>query len=137
MNQFKSLIVFIIVTLFVGSAFAEEDNKSNEIPQAKLRDQSEFQKVIDEYKAYVLTITPETRDEIIAYRKEYARLNKEKKNLYKKLSQASQNYLKKEQQFKKRLPLNRKNLIAIEDPKNDKNNQTDSENEKNSEDKDK
>ena len=49
--------------------------------------------------------------------KEVARLNKEKKLIYRKLSQASQNYLKKEQQYKKKLPLKRKSLIQLDDTK--------------------
>ena len=69
---------------------------------------------IDEYKDYVAKIPAEIREEIISYRKEIAKINKHKKVLYAKLSQASQNYLKKEQQYKKKLPLNRKNLISID-----------------------
>ena len=65
---------------------------------------------------FAAKIPPEIRDEVIEFRKEIAKLNKEKKLLYRKLSQASQNYLKKEQQYKKKLPLNRKSLINIDDP---------------------
>lgn len=112
MKKINSIFLLIFV-LFINPAFAEEqDSKSKE----KLRDPAEFQKVIDEYKSYVSKITPEIRDEIIAFRKEIAKLNRSKKLLYKQLSSLSQNYLKQEQAYKKRLPLNRKSLINIEDP---------------------
>ena len=102
-----------MLILFTNSALAEEPGDK---PKAKLRDPAEFQKVIDEYKAYVAKITPEIRDEIISFRKEIAKLNRSKKLLYKKLSSAGQNYLQKEQLYKKKLPMNRKSLINIEDP---------------------
>ena len=105
---------FLLLILFASATAAE---KKNTKPKAQLRGPAEFQKVIDDYKAYVATIPPEIRDEVIEFRKEIARLNKEKKMLYRKLSQARQNYLKKEQQYKKKLPLNRKSLINIDDPK--------------------
>lgn len=114
MYKLKTIIACLLLTLFANVAIAAE--KPEEKPEATLRGPAEFQKVIDEYKAYVAKIPPEIRDEVIAYRKEIARLNKEKKLLYKKLSNAGQDYLKKERQYKKKLPLNRKSLIDIESP---------------------
>lgn len=114
MNKIKNVTACLLLILFASAATAAE--KGNAKPKAQLRGPAEFQKVIDDYKAYVATIPPEIRDEVIEFRKEIARLNKEKKLLYRKLSQASQNYLKKEQQYKKKLPLNRKSLINIDDP---------------------
>jgi hypothetical protein len=81
-----------------------------------IKEPAEFQKIIDEYKDYVAKVPVTVRDEVIAYRKEIAKINKEKKLLYKKLSQESQDYLKKEQEYKKRLPLNKKALINTETP---------------------
>ena len=119
----KNLFLCLGMILFINYAVAEE-NKRNEEPHAKLRDPAEFQKVIDDYKAYVAKIPPEIRDEVITYRKEVAKINKQKRMLYKKLSQASQNYLKKEQQYKKKLPLNRKSLISIDNISNDNSQET-------------
>jgi len=113
MNKIKIFTVYLLIVLFASVAVAAEEDVASK-PKAKLHDPAEFQKVIDEYKDYVAKIPPEIREEIISYRKEVAKVNKQKKLLYKKLSQASQNYLKKEQQYKKKLPLNRKNLISIE-----------------------
>lgn len=83
---------------------------------------AEFQKVVEEYKSYVAKIPAEVHEEIITYRKEIAKINKEKRLLYKQLSQEAQNYLKTEEDYKKRLPLNRKSLINVETigKKNDK-----------------
>ena len=79
-----------------------------------IKEPVEFQKVVDEYKSYVAKIPAEVREEIITYRKEIAKINKEKRLLYRQLSQEAQNYLKTEQDYKKRLPLNRKSLINVE-----------------------
>jgi hypothetical protein len=114
MKNIKNLTATLLLVLFATTVMAEDDKISE--PKAKLRDPAEFQKVIDDYKTYVSTIPPEIRDEVIAFRKEIAKLNKSKSLLYRKLSQASQNYLKKEQQYKKKLPLNRKSLINIDPP---------------------
>ncbi len=65
----------------------------------------EYEKIIQEYKDYLATIPVETRQEIVAYRREISRLNLEKINLFEKLSQKAQEYLKKERDFKQRLPI--------------------------------
>jgi hypothetical protein len=65
----------------------------------------EYEKIIQEYKDYLATIPVETRQEIVAYRREVSRLNLEKMNLFEKLSQRAQEYLKKERDFKQRLPI--------------------------------
>ncbi|MGI4775786.1 MAG: hypothetical protein ACRYE9_02485 [Janthinobacterium lividum] len=74
---------------------------------------TESQKVVDEYKAYVAIIKPEIRDEIISFRKEVAKLNKQKRETYQKLSQEAQKYLEEERKFKKKLPVNQKKMIGI------------------------
>lgn len=79
-----------------------------------IKEPAEFQKVIEEYKKYISKIPVEVREEVITYRKEIAKINKQKRLLYRKLSQASQDYLKEEQEYKKRLPINRKSLINVD-----------------------
>lgn len=96
------------VTSYVNATGAGKPvNKQGE----KIKQEAEFQEVIDEYKAYVSMVKPEIRDEVIAYRKEIAKLNKQKRLHYRKLSQDAQDYLKKEQEFKKRLPRNKQDLF--------------------------
>ncbi|MFK7973908.1 MAG: hypothetical protein AB8B66_03495 [Rickettsiaceae bacterium] len=111
-SYIKVTVLFVMVMLFGAVAIA--DDKAAK-PAAKLRDPAEFEKIIDDYKAFVATVTPELRDEIITYRKSISSLNQQKKVLYKKLSQEGQNYLKKEQEYKKKLPLNRKSLISVDE----------------------
>ena len=112
MNKIQKIILSLVIVFLSNNVVtAEEGDKA---PKAALKGPAEFQKVIDDYKAYVAKIPPEIRDEVIEYRKKIAKLNKEKRALYRELSQASQNYLKKEQQYKKKLPLKRKSLINIE-----------------------
>jgi hypothetical protein len=115
MNKIKFLITLFLLTFSSSTVYAEEA-KTQEVLETKMTEPAEFQKVIDDYKTYVAKIPAEIRQEIIAYRIEIAKLNKEKRALYNKLSQAGQEYLKKEQQYKKKLPLNRKNLINVETP---------------------
>ncbi len=121
--KYFALFITIIISscLNVTNVFADDDKKINDVPKAKLRDPAEFQKVIDEYKDYLSTVPLEIREEIVTFRKDTAKLNKEKKDLYKKLSQGSQNYLKKEQQYKKKLPINRKSLITLDELKYNEN----------------
>lgn len=76
----------------------------------------QFQKVVDEYKAYVAEIKPELRDEIVEFRKEISKINKQKREKYQKLSQEAQNYLAKEQEFRKRLPVRQKKMINLQSP---------------------
>jgi hypothetical protein len=120
MNKLRVLLFLLTFStlLFNFVAFAEDSPESDQKETkatSNLKDSSDFQKIIDEYKSYVAKIPPEVRDEVIEYRKEVAKLNKQKRILYRKLSQDSQEYLQKEQQYKKKLPLQRKNLINLED----------------------
>lgn len=126
MKQIKIFILILSSFISFNTIAADEDASIKKVAQSDkaesskpskaivIKESQEFQKVIDEYKEYVATIPAELRQEIIAYRKDVAKLNKEKRNLYKKLSQAGQDYLKKEQEYKKRLPLSRKSLINVE-----------------------
>jgi len=132
MRSFKiaaiSLITMITtITFATGEKQPTPPSKSSNAEIQKtsadpIKEPAEFQKVVEEYKSYVAKIPAEVREEIITYRKEIAKINKEKRLLYKKLSQEAQNYLKTEQDYKKRLPLNRKSLINVETigEKNDK-----------------
>lgn len=115
MNKIKFLITLLLLTFSSATIYAEEA-QTQETSEVKMTEPAEFQKIIDDYKIYVAKIPADIRQEIIAYRTEVAKLNKEKRALYNKLSQAGQEYLKKEQQYKKKLPLNRKNLINVETP---------------------
>jgi hypothetical protein len=69
-----------------------------------------------EFKEYIGRVPQEVRDEVVEFRRQVAILNKQKRTIYKALSQEAQSYLKQEQDFKKRLPVNQKSLINPRNP---------------------
>jgi hypothetical protein len=64
-----------------------------------------YQKVIDEFKKYMLTVKPEVKSEIKEFRQKIKELNDQKTDLYHKLTEEAQGYLKQEKEFKKKLPV--------------------------------
>lgn len=80
-------------------------------PQAKI-DAATYQKVMSEYRDYLSGVPAKVRDEIREYRKEIIRLNKEKTSAYKQLSIEAQKFLKKEREFKKRLPIRQRKKVT-------------------------
>lgn len=107
-NLFALIFTILGMVLSANAIGASQPvNKQGE----KIREEAEFQEVIDEYKSYAAKVKPEVRDEVITYRKEIAKLNKQKRLFYRKLSQEAQEYLKQEQEFKKRLPRNKQALL--------------------------
>lgn len=109
----KAAIFLITAAIYSGSTLAAENNNAQ---SSVVTSTTEFQKVVDSYKAYLADVDVKTRDEIIAYRKEVAKLNRMKREEYQKLSQSAQGFLAKEQEFKKKLPLKQRKLINITNP---------------------
>ena len=111
----KKILSALTVILFSQYIHADDSDTKVEVKekpiQQKVRNAKEFQDIIKEYRESVANTPKEVRDEIIEYRRSIAKLNKEKIDLYNKLTNASQNYLKQEQDYKNRLPLNRKQLM--------------------------
>lgn len=110
----KTALLLLGLTILNTNVLASGTDKSAN--QAEASNTTQFQKVVDEYKAYLADINAKTREEIIAYRKEIARLNRLKREEYQKLSQDGQAFLAKEQEFKKRLPLKQRKHINITNP---------------------
>lgn len=73
------------------------------------------QKIIEEYKSYVASVDKAIREEVIAYRKEVAEINKKKRDIYKVLSEEAQSFLIKEQEYRKKLPIGQKKLINLKE----------------------
>jgi len=111
----KNILTVIGVVLLASSALGAKSTK-----QTDASNTTQSQKIVDEYKEYVAKILPEVREEIITYRKEISRINRLKRETYQKLSQEAQNYLAKEQEFRKKLPIKNKKLINISDENNGK-----------------
>jgi low affinity Fe/Cu permease len=109
-----------IATLLFGAIFLNQNvyaaNDAKPADSSTQSDTTQIQKVVDEYKAYITNVKPEIRDEIIAFRKETAKFNRQKREAYQKLSQDAQNYLAKEQEYKKKLPIKQKKLINLQNP---------------------
>ena len=75
-----------------------------EIP-AESKSESEYQSMIEDYKAHLATVPKNVRDEIKGFRVEIAKVQKQKRDLYKKLSIEAQEYLKLEERFRQKLPV--------------------------------
>ena len=110
------LVCLVNFSVFAAGSDAKTASGSEVNPGS---DEVTVQKVVDEYKAFVASVKPEMRSEIITYRKEVAKLNKQKRDLYQKLSHGAQDYLAKEQDYKKKLPRGKKTLINIQQPGED------------------
>ena len=117
-----TIISITLLSMFATTSIAadKETTESAEVQTsnnaASIKEPAEYQRVIDEYKEYASKIPASVRDEVIAYRKEVAKINKDKRLMYKKLSQERQDYLQKEQEYKKKLPFSKKALINAETP---------------------
>jgi ABC-type phosphate transport system auxiliary subunit len=107
MRKIKLLIAFLIsISGFVAfSSFAANENAKNPTATETGPLKQEYQKVIDEYKKHLQTVPKDLREEVKVFRKEMVRLNNEKREVYKKLSNQAQDFLKKEREFKKKLPI--------------------------------
>ena len=107
--MFKSVLLALILALvnipcYATDATTEHDKEVKSTTDYSPEASAKYQKIIDEYKAYLARVKPEIREEIKHFRTEIAKLNKQKSDKYKTLSQEAQNYLAEERKFKKRLP---------------------------------
>lgn len=109
------LYILALAIFFPASYSIADDTKASEVSKpVNSSKEEEFQKVVTEYREYVAKIPASVRDEVVEYRKVVANLNKEKRVLYRKLTQDAQDYLKQEQEYKKKLPMNKRKLLNDE-----------------------
>ncbi len=107
----------ILLLIFSAYSYANTDNTiphangKIDIQQEQHKERLESQKIITQFKQYLQTLSPEMIKEVQEYRKSIAQLNKQKRQLYKKLSKQVQLYLAKEQEFKKKLPIKDKQKL--------------------------
>ncbi|MFK8039914.1 MAG: hypothetical protein AB8B67_01025 [Rickettsiaceae bacterium] len=129
--RFKCIMIFVIILCIklpisnadnLGDTSTTDNDNTGETPHVQHQNKldSHTQQIMSEYQAYVNSISPELRNEIIQYRHAIDVLNKEKIILYKRLSQQAQSYLKKTQYYKDQLPLTCKGLQKIIDALGDK-----------------
>jgi hypothetical protein len=118
MLKFK-LLTLLGAMLICSSAYAidtsTKDQEAMDKPLAAEEGfgdkKAKYQKIVDDYKKYLTTVKKEVRDEIVGFRKEIARLNGEKRKVYKSLSQEAQHYLAKERELKKKLPKDERDAL--------------------------
>lgn len=120
-------ISFALLILLVSSLSYATDAKSSEddmkiddsiasqlsdeyLEKADQDKETEYQKIISDYKDYLSDVSPEVMEEIREYRKEVVKINKKKKDLFSALSQEAQRYLAKEDDMKKKLPINKADI---------------------------
>jgi len=75
-------------------------------------DSSKYQTIIEDYKAYIASVDKSVRDEVAEFRKGTAKLNKQKSDMYKSLSQEAQGYLAKERELKSKLPRDHRKSLS-------------------------
>ena len=124
----KYLYIFLVMLLtFVNSRSYATDEKSSEsdvkvdnsisghlsdeyLEKADQDKDTEYQKIISDYKNYLSDVKPEVMEEIREYRKEIVKINKQKRDLFNALSGEAQRYLAKEDEMKKKLPINKADI---------------------------
>ncbi len=104
-----------LLLLSSASSFASQPTITDKKNSVSQNSNDELQKIIDDFSSYAATIPPEIREEVKKYRIEIAKINNQKRELYKKISQEAQNYLAKEQEYKKRMSALRKKSAGVQD----------------------
>ena len=116
-------ILICILALYNGAFIiaAEEGEKTptQSKPEEQYEHNPDYDKIVDEYKKYLINVPDYVKEEIHEFRVKMAEINKSKKELYKKLSQQAQGYLKKEQKYKKKLPLKVRKKLEKINPKDE------------------
>jgi len=79
-----------------------------DLKKDEAKDEAMHQKIIDDFKKYMLAIKPEVKAEIKEFRQKIKDLNEQKKQAYIKLTTQAQQYLKDEKAFKQKLPINKR-----------------------------
>lgn len=119
MNLIKIIFIIFLILWNHNTILATDqaikvskpDNSDAHAPAESVKTSANFQKIIDEFKSYAKSVPKKVQDEIIEYRIKIANLNKQKRLLYKKLSQDAQDYLQQLQAYKTKLPLQHENII--------------------------
>ena len=106
-------IVYLSFVLCYSFCCIADDTQQDSSDTIKKNNTTEtdYQKIIAQYKEYLTTIKPPIRKEVQEFRKKVAEFNKQKRELYKQLSQEAQSYFIREQEFKRKLPIKNKNSL--------------------------
>jgi len=112
--------IFLLFNSFSLAATPDNDAKAD--ATINKNQDNNVTKVIEEFAKYTSQIPGDVREEVKNYRIEIVKINQQKRELYKRLSQEAQKYLAEEQKYKKELGKfnkdNRKNSVANPDISN-------------------
>lgn len=91
----------------ITESLAVDQNTINENtdPFDDVKTESEYRKIISEYKSYITRVPPKVRSEIFEFRLKILELQQQKRKIYSKLSVEAQQYLENEQVFRNKLPI--------------------------------
>lgn len=112
----RSIIITISTILLLTTNGFADNTTSNITKKDTTISDNTTQKIIDEFYTYASTIKPEIREEIQKYRVAIVNINKKKRELYDSLSKEAQNFLAKEQEYKKKLSFS--NIASDDDKEN-------------------
>jgi len=88
-----------------ADANASIDTKQQDKKTKKADETAAYRKAIDDFKTFLLKTKPKVREEVNEYRAAIQKLEKQKIELYKRLTLEAQEFLAKEAKFKKSLPI--------------------------------
>ncbi len=106
-NIFSYICIFVIMLHYCTFSYANEQ-------QAYKSASDETNNIVQEYKKYLSSVPPNIRKEVIEYRKNIVKINKQKIQCYEQLSQQAQECLKRQQMYKKQM-LNLLSKISNQD----------------------
>lgn len=101
-NKIVTIAGIFLLFNFSSSAATPVNRADTETITNKNQDNN-VTKVIEGFAKYTSQIPADVREEVKNYRIEIAKINQQKRELYKRLSQEAQKYLAEEQKYKKEL----------------------------------
>ena len=104
-KKFVILVMLAFISLNMN-VYAEDKKQNAQVtsPDYSAGSEEKYQKIIDDYKQYLTTVSKGVISEVTAFRVEIEKLNQQKQDLYRRLSQESQRHLATEKDFKRKLP---------------------------------
>lgn len=115
MKFFRLTIIAILnITAFSASAIDYQNYAKDTLKDVE----AHYHKIIEEYRQHLLTVPENVRVEITNFRLEISKLQSQKRDLYNTLSIQAQEYLKAEESFRQRLPLDKSGKIDIKEVDN-------------------
>ena len=128
----RQSLLLLAILLLNCNVFAEGSSGKTTNDKNNTHHSSEIESLLSEYRDYLTQVPAAIRKEVVQYRKDNANLNQKKRELYKKLSQQAQKFLKEEQKYRKKLlrSINQDNVEILQEISNENTMQNDDTSEK-------